>query len=101
MEHAPACTTVQVPLLVYYIKLKSRLSVHQSAFFNEWISAMAGWIDIILTQNKSYAFWHRQVCFKMFLTDADCHPRHFEQWSARISTENFKCIPVKPQLRQD
>ena len=59
------CTTGQVHLLVYYIKLKSRLSVRLSVrtFLAVSFSAVAAWIDVRLARHDSYVFWHDQVYF--------------------------------------
>ena len=59
------CTTGQVHLLVYYIKLKSRLSVCLSVrtFLIVSFSAVAAWIDVRLARCDSYVFWHDEVYF--------------------------------------
>ena len=64
MQPTP-CTTGQVHLLVYYIKLKSRLSVCPSVrtFLAVSFSAVAAWIDVRLARSDSYVFWHDKVYF--------------------------------------
>ena len=63
------CTAGQVHLLVYYIKLKSRLSVRLSVrtYLAIWISAVAAWINVRLARRDSYVFWHDEVYFLKFL----------------------------------
>ena len=56
------CTTGQVHLLVYYIKLKSRLSVRPH-FLAVSISAVAAWIDVRLARCDGYVFWRDEVYF--------------------------------------
>ena len=52
-------------LRIYYIKLKSRLSVCLSVrtFLAVSISVVAAWIDVRLARNDSYVFWHDEVYF--------------------------------------
>ena len=58
-----------IVLVIYYIKLKSRLSVRPSVrtFLAVWILAMAAWIDVRLARRGSYVFWHDEVYFYKFL----------------------------------
>ena len=58
------CTTGQVHLLVYYIKLKSRLSVRLSVR-RDGNSVESACINMGLALHDSYVFWHVQVCFKI------------------------------------
>ena len=56
-----------MPLLssIYYIKLKSRLSVCLSVrtFLVEWISAVGAQIDVKLARNEAPVFWADEVYF--------------------------------------
>ena len=66
------CITVCIHILntiIYYIKLKSRLSVCLSVrtFCAVWLSAVAAWVDVRLARHGSYVFWHDQVYFFKFL----------------------------------
>ena len=69
------CTTGQVHLLVYYIKLKSRLSVRPSVRPSDRRasnSVVSACINLGLALHDSYVFWHVQVCFKKFLSAIVC-----------------------------
>ena len=74
--------------LLYYIKLKSHLSVHLH-FLVEWILAIAAWIDVKLAQNETLVSWDQQVYFKQFLTTLVCRPHRF----ASASVEDFCLNP--------
>ena len=58
-------TTVGWLLLIYYIKLKSRLSVRLSVrtFLVEWISAVGAQINVKLARNEAPVFWADEVYF--------------------------------------
>ena len=66
--YAHTYTIGQVHLLVYYIKLKSRLSDRHAN-----ISAVYALIETRLAQNESCVFWDRQVYF-LKSTRAITHP---------------------------
>ena len=52
--------------IIYYIKLKSRLSV-RIQFLVVCISVMVAWIDVRLAERDSYVFWLGEIYFKKFL----------------------------------
>ena len=58
------CTTGQVHLLVYYIKLKSRLSVR--TFLVVSFSAVASWINVILLYVIAMSSGMAKFIFKSF-----------------------------------
>ena len=62
-------------IYIYYIKLKSRLSVRLSVR-RAGNSVVPAWIDVGLALNDSYVLWHVQVCFKKFLSAIVCLPEH-------------------------
>ena len=68
-----SCTIGQVHLLVYYIKLKSRLSVRLSVRRTSY-SVVSVCIDVELALHDSYILWHVQVCFKKLLSAIVCSP---------------------------
>ena len=76
-------------------KLSVRPSTFHPNFCVTLISAMAARIDIKLTQNESYVFWHQQVCFDKFLTSLVFRPQCFECASIEDFAEKFAYIPVK------
>ena len=56
--------------IIYYIKMKSRLSVYLSVrIFPRHAdnSVILAWIDSGLGLSDSYGLWHEQVCFYKFL----------------------------------
>ena len=64
LTHACTCTIGQVHLLVYYIKLKSRLSVCLSVRLRHAdISAVSARIETGFTRNESCVFEDHKVYF--------------------------------------
>ena len=75
------CVTVLLYIYIYYIKLKSRLSVRPSVCLSvclsdrlAGISVVSACIDVGLALRDSYVLWHVQVCFKKFLSAIVCSP---------------------------
>ena len=85
---------------IYYIKMKSHLSVCPSVgtFRHAHNFAVSQRIDSGLARNVSHVFWHQQVCFDKFLTAAVFLSRHFERW--RVEDFCSAYVPVKPKPRQ-
>ena len=59
------CVGMHIYICIYYIKLKSRLSVRLSVrtFLVEWISAVGAQIDVKLARNEVPVFWADEVYF--------------------------------------
>ena len=64
------------PFIIYYIKLKSRLSVCPSVRLSDrrGNSVVSACINVGLAPHVSYVLWHVQVYFKEFLSAIVCPP---------------------------